>query len=722
MVANPSWSPNGAWVNVLDDGDPWVTIPAHWEQGWFGASGITAPVNSTSPKNNSANLSISGGVLNMKVANIGGTNYGCLITTNPSNSGTSTGFTLTPPYAVEAQLNLPGPVGSVLVPNWVAWWSDGQNWPNDGEVDCVESLGVPDWNSFHVHDSVSEASGGPTLGGTHNLSPPSGLHTFGYYRTATQVQFYYDGQLVGTEPINTTSPHYLILVHTYNGSPDLIPATLGVHWVRAWTPGTAPTTGMTVTATASGSQASAGVALSVRVLTGAAAVQAGATVHNEALAVPNMAITPLSDGSVVYGAVANGLAASFTQRDAATTIFQNIGDSVTNEGYLIFRGTNPTSHGVAQTLGASAPGAGGQMLGVLAEIQAATGKTIAEDASSPAAVFVDALTASTAGFTPPGGAVLVAIVSLNYNNASTPNVAVALSDSTGLTWTQVIGNSGPGGQDLCSVWIAGASTGVAPPPITGPPATARAAIASTAPKPITDPYGNVRLAGVHVGANSGPQVALVPTAGGAQVSFPMPLPLLSNTPNMAAEALGALSANVIISGPALAAAGIEDWVQLVMFSNDGAGTASNMQFRAIDTAGNVTIIAEYNNSQWLFNELVVAAASILAQDPANPGSFEPWHSLGNYPSGTTTRGRYRLTNQGDLQIDINLTGTPASGTSNFPNTLPAAYRPNVTKRIPGTQGTGGVGWASVSTGGIVSCTIQNNASATFDCPGIVTLS
>lgn len=719
MVANPSWDPNGAWVNVKDWGDPWTTIPPEWDQGWFGASGITAPVNSTSPHNNSANLSISGGVLNMKVANIGGTNYGSLITTNPNNSATSTGFTLTPPYAVETQINIPGPVGSILVPNWIAFWSDGQNWPNDGEVDGIESLGVPDWNSFHWHGPGSPDG----IGGTANMSPhPYGLHTVGYYRTATRVQWYYDGLLVGTEPADSASPHFLIFTHTYNGSPDVLPSTLGVHWVRAWTPGTAPTTGMTVSATASGTQTAAGLALSLRVLTGAAAVQAGATVHNEALTAPNMTITPVSSGSAVYGAVANGLAASFTQRDAATTILQNVGDSVTNEGYLLFRGTSPTSAGVAQTLGASAPGPGGQMLGVLAEIQAAAGKTIAEDPSSPPAVFADALVATTAGFTPPGGAVLVAIVSSNYNNAGTPTVNMAVTDSTGLTWTQVIGNSGAGGQDLCSVWIAGASTGVAPPPISGPPPTARAAIASTAPKPVTDPYGNARLAGVHVGANSGPQVALVPTAGGAQVVFPMPLPLLSNVPNMAAEALGATFANLIISGPALSVAGAEDWVQIVMFSNNGAGTQSIMQFRAIDTSGNVTIPAEYNASQWLFNILSVFAAGVTAQDPANPGSFEPWHSLGNYPSGTTTRGRYRLNAQNDqLEIDINLTGTPASGTNSFPNTLPAAYRPNVTKRIPGVQGAG-TGWVTVSTAGIVSCTIAAGGTATFDCPGKIALS
>lgn len=716
MVANPTWDPNGSWNNVRDYGDPWTVIPAEWEQGWFAASGISNPVNSGSPKNNSANISIVGGVLNMKVANIGGINYGCLMTTNPSNSGTSTGFTLTPPYAVEAQLFIPGPAGSVLVPNWVAFWSDGQNWPGDGEVDAIESLGVPDWNSFHWH-----GPGNPNgIGGTANMSPhPYGLHTVGYYRSATQVRWYYDGILVGTEPADSTSPHYLILTHTYNGSPDLIPSTLGVHWVRAWTPSQAPTTGMVVTAAAAGTQTAAGVALSVRVLTGAAQTQAGATAHNDAMTTPELTLTPAASGSLIMGALANGAAQKFTQQDPATTFYQNVGDASTNEAYCLFRSAAVTAAGVPVTVGATGPGPGGQMLGAAAEIQAAPGQVIAEDPTSPAAVFAAALAASTAGFTPPGGSVLVALVSANYNNAGTPTVTMAVTDSTGLTWTQLAGNLA--GQDLTSVWVAGAAPVTPPPPITGPPPTSRQLIVSAAPKSGVDPYGNPFPQGFQVGPSTGPQVQVVPLAGGAQVRFPVPAPMLSNVPNLAALAVTPSLADLLLSGPALAAAGARDWVQLAAFSNDGAGSAAMLQFRYIDTTGAVTVTAEYNGGQWLFNELATFAGLIAAQNPAAPGTFEPWHSLGNYPSGTTTRGQYRLTPTGKLELDINLTGTPASGTASFPNTLPAAYRPSVTKRAPATQGTGGVGWVSVSTAGVVSCIIAANATTTFDCPAELVL-
>jgi hypothetical protein len=142
-----------------------------------------------------------------------------------------------------------------------------------------------------------------------------------------------------------------------------------------------------------------------------------------------------------------------------------------------------------------------------------------------------------------------------------------------------------------------------------------------------------------------------------------------------------------------------------------------MQFRSIDPTGLVTIPAEYNDDKWLFNTPVILSSGFTI-------SADTWHSLGSYPSGTTTRGQYRGTSEGELEIDINLTGTPSSGTASFPNTLPAgppSYRPAVTKRIPSVQGAG-TGWVSISTAGVVSCIIAAGGTATFDCPGRVNLS
>ena len=232
---NPSWSPGGTWTLVFDDEFTGSSLDTtKWQPGWFGASGITPGVNSGSPQNNSAYVTVSGGSLNLKLDN----SYGALVTTNPGNSSTATGFQIGYPAAFEARINVPGPFGSVLVPNWVAWWTDGQSWPGNGEIDILESLGTPDWNCAHVHDNHTDGSGGAGAPGiTHNLSPPSGWHTFGANWTAGQVVFYYDGASIGALATDGfAGPHYLILVNTYNGSLDT-PTTMQVDWVRVWTPG-----------------------------------------------------------------------------------------------------------------------------------------------------------------------------------------------------------------------------------------------------------------------------------------------------------------------------------------------------------------------------------------------------------------------------------------------------------------------------------------------------
>lgn len=102
----------------------------------------------------------------------------------------------------------------------------------------------------------------------------------------------------------------------------------------------------------------------------------------------------------------------------------------------------------------------------------------------------------------------------------------------------------------------------------------------------------------------------------------------------------------------------------------------------------------------------------LVEPGSSPAIAETWHSLGTFPSGTTTRGRYRMTAEGEVELDINLTGTPTSGT--FPNALPAAYRPAVVKRFVIAQG-GTLGLCAVSNAtGNVSMTIGAGGSATAD--------
>jgi hypothetical protein len=117
-------------------------------------------------------------------------------------------------------------------------------------------------------------------------------------------------------------------------------------------------------------------------------------------------------------------------------------------------------------------------------------------------------------------------------------------------------------------------------------------------------------------------------------------------------------------------------------------------------------------------EIVMRAGQI---DQTGAVAFaDQWNTLGPIGNGwSTAHGRYRLTTMGELEIDIALTGAGATGTLTWPNTLPAAYRPVITRRIPGVPSSG-VCHTTVNTGGSVSSTIPAGAG-TFDCPGRVAL-
>lgn len=208
---------------------------------------------------------------------------------------------------------------------------------------------------------------------------------------------------------------------------------------------------LTVTASQSGAGAVNGMALTVKVLTGAlpASAQNGATVQNNTtITAAQLPITPHASGSVVYGAAANGSSSSNFTPLASTTMFANVSDAVNGAGYGTLRGTSVTTASTPVTIGASAPtGGAGTMAISLAEILAAT--VIAEDASSPVSVSTTAAkTVTTASFSPPAASLLVAMVSNDFNG--TPSNVISISDSSGLLWQPLVQDS----YTVTSVWIA----------------------------------------------------------------------------------------------------------------------------------------------------------------------------------------------------------------------------------------------------------------------------
>lgn len=244
-----------------------------------------------------------------------------------------------------------------------------------------------------------------------------------------------------------------------------------------------------VTATLASQTAIYGMALSVSALTGAAApatIQAdGATATFYAggtSQAPQVPITPNATGSLVFGAITQnfGVTGGTTYTaDSSTTFTQNVGDAISDVIYGTFQSASTTTSGTPVTLGASAPD-NAYTVAALAEILAAAGQSLAVVATAEAAATVPGQYLTTtaaqtavfpAGSQPPAGSLLVAAVSAN-SNWPDGNASVAISDSLGLTWTQLASTSYPA---YAGVWVA-----QIPP---APPAPAVTAAGSLAPAP-----------------------------------------------------------------------------------------------------------------------------------------------------------------------------------------------------------------------------------------------
>jgi hypothetical protein len=205
---------------------------------------------------------------------------------------------------------------------------------------------------------------------------------------------------------------------------------------------------ITVTETGGTSQ---GITARIKVLTGAApaAAQTGARATQSAAAAHQAAITTTQAGSIVYGAIIDGVNTALTAA-AGTTLFDNIADTTNSIRYGTLRTTAATGTPGTVTAGASAPATdvGGC---ALAEILAATpGGTINEDVSSP--VPVTALTSITLQVSvfPPAGSLLALMIS---SDGATGGVAGMTVSGGGMTWIP-LSEAHASGQQYAGVWIA----------------------------------------------------------------------------------------------------------------------------------------------------------------------------------------------------------------------------------------------------------------------------
>lgn len=233
---------SGAWtLKFADEFDGNSLDLSKWRPNWFGSSdsSATRPVNDYEEAcYDPAQATVSGGTLRLTATRLSSSKAGCT-KKDGSTASYATGFLSSNhdyrfTYGfIEARIHLPG---NGTPENWAAFWANGQDWPYDGEIDVMETLGgEPRWHYHYAGPNGSDRSYGSDV---DLISPKSGWHTFGADWQPGRITFYYDGKAVGSVTSNvTSSPMYLILsnsLSSYISGPMVAPSTMQVDYVRHW--------------------------------------------------------------------------------------------------------------------------------------------------------------------------------------------------------------------------------------------------------------------------------------------------------------------------------------------------------------------------------------------------------------------------------------------------------------------------------------------------------
>jgi len=182
-----------------------------------------------------SNVTVSGGLLTLTVSS---TTEGALVLTDPDVTA-GPGYLAPSVSFVEGRVYFPGDESGIY--NWPAWWTVGQNWAANGELDIAEGigsgLGVNYWHNVP-----------PGLGGTPTPLghiAPSGswlnaFHVYGVHRKASSVDVYWDGVLVRSYATDDLGgPHMLRFNAGVRGTGTPTTGTASqvkVDYVRVWAP------------------------------------------------------------------------------------------------------------------------------------------------------------------------------------------------------------------------------------------------------------------------------------------------------------------------------------------------------------------------------------------------------------------------------------------------------------------------------------------------------
>jgi len=231
----PDGPPPGDWTLKFDDEFNGTSLDtAKWSTGWGGGSGITPPVNSSEDDcYDPAQVAEGGGALSLALIR---KSESCGISAQYAAGLISTDGKFNFTYGfIQARVWLPGAPGNPdYVANWPGVWTDGQNWPEDGEIDIAEGINGHVCAFFHNGATVNQAL---SPGGGNGC--PSGIYTGGWHTFAANwepgiITWYYDGVDIGSVTSGVTSaPMFLIL--DYDAQPPVhAPDTMEVDYIRVW--------------------------------------------------------------------------------------------------------------------------------------------------------------------------------------------------------------------------------------------------------------------------------------------------------------------------------------------------------------------------------------------------------------------------------------------------------------------------------------------------------
>jgi beta-glucanase (GH16 family) len=235
----------GSWHAIFDDEFNQSGLnTSNWSTGWFG-SGITGGVSSTEPEcYDPSHVVEANDELDLNFTQDAET---CDGSSHPYTAGmvtTDGKFSFT--YGlIEARVWLPT-TSSGQVANWPSVWTDGQNWPDDGEIDLVE--GLEGQACAHWHGPTDSGAGYGPNGGS---GCPAGTYTGGWHTFAADwepgiVTWYYDGKNIGCIESSgtacgnynsqiTSSPMYLILSLGSNAANQITaPTSMRLQYVRVY--------------------------------------------------------------------------------------------------------------------------------------------------------------------------------------------------------------------------------------------------------------------------------------------------------------------------------------------------------------------------------------------------------------------------------------------------------------------------------------------------------